>query len=61
MDLIKFPTHYLNPLPQTHTKMGKAEYTFPYINILASDQCRKKQNTIMSDIYLKELLHTFTL
>ena len=54
MGLIKFPTHYQNPLPQTHTKLGTGEYIrFPYIKLLASDQGCKKQNTfIVSDIYL---------
>ena len=63
MDLIKFPTQYYNPLPQTHTKLGMGECkSFLYIKLLASDQGCKKQNTfIVSEIYVMELLHIFTL
>ena len=60
MDLIKFPTHYYNPLPQ-HTQLGTGEYiSVPYINLLASDQGCKKQNTFnVPYIYVIELLHIY--
>ena len=70
MDLTKFSTNYYNPFPHKHTHSHTHTHTHTnwaregkknsYINLLASDQGCKKQNTFtVSYNYVKKLLHIY--